>query len=330
MSWSLTETFTGSWSIPGLPSAAVDDDNNLLVTWFDLSGKLNMFYSSINNASHAPIPTIQPPSPTDVQGSPSSVYASGSFYIFWRAGGAGQLNYGILDTNNLSQGLTSTQALPGAFSADGPQVTLAGGPGQPFLEPSIYVAWRGTGQDEQLYSGYLDNLTQSPTWNDRGLFLDASMQSAFSPAVAASQPGFMYAVWRGIENNSQSDPKLYYSYIQNFSTGTYNALTPINNGTLQTNDRPSLGAFSGGSGSGVLVAVYPNNGNFYSTTGTYSAGELAVSWGSQQQLPTGGLGNPVGLLVSNPSPASPLYLLIGERVNGFIANALYLYKFLPD
>jgi hypothetical protein len=328
MSWSQTGVFTGTWSFQGLPGAAVDGSNNILVAWFDGNSNLNIFYSTTTGGDSLPAVLSVP---GGVQGSPGVIYANGSFYVFWRAG-SGQLNYGVIaDPSNLSEGFSSTQPLANAFSNDGPQVTLAGGPGQPFPEQCIYVAWRGAGGDEQLYSGFLSNLNGTPHWSGVLPFIgNITMNSWFSPDVGSNQSGYMYSVWKGAD----SDQNLYFSYSLNFTQP--NSYQPIvvlqsaNGATLQTDDRPSLGVFSTQGSSGYIVVAFADNGGFYYTIGDYEV--LTVSsWANQEQIPTPEVANPMGVLVSPPSLAGPPYLLLGSRdESGYISNVLYLYQYQPD
>lgn len=315
--WNKVAAYGGFWSFPGLPGAAIDNKNNLLFAWTDNANNLKLLYPS---GGSIPV-TINVGS---VKGSPSIVYANGSFYVFWRSFATGQLYFGILnDPNDLTQGFGLTQALGGAFSTDGPQVTLAGS--------VIYVAWRGTGSDEQLYSGYLSNLTGTPTWSGVSLFVTTSaFNSSFSPAVGANQAGIMYTAWKGVP----SDLRLFFARNLDFASSSYQPGSTLNtaNGTqLLTDDRPSLGAIRSGSSTGSLVVTYTLAGGMYYTINDYSGSTLS-SWTNQAQIPTPGLPNPEGLLVTNPSQAgSSLYLLVGDRDgSGLMVNALYLYEFLTD
>jgi len=81
------------------------------------------------------------------------------------------------------------------------------------------------------------------------------MNSYFSPAVGDNQSGYMYAVWRGADN----DQNLYFSYTLKFTDpDSYRPIVVIqsvNGATLQTDDRPSLGVFSTQGASGYIVVV---------------------------------------------------------------------------
>lgn len=326
MSWSQAAVYTGTWSFPCLPGAAIDGNDNLLIAWADDAQNLNLLYTNTTGGDGFPVIVVG-----GVQGSPCCIYGGDSFYVFWRAAGTGQLNYGILaDPNDLSQGFRLTQALPGAFSNDGPQVTLAGGPGEPFPEPCIYVVWRGTGVDEQLYSGYLSNLNGSPSWSGGLPFTtNGSMQSTFSPTAGANQSGYMYSVWKGVD----ADPTLHFSYNLNFTNQSFSplaSLTTIDGTILATDDRPSLGVLSAGTSGGSIVVVFSYNGGMYFTIGNYST--LTVSgWADQEQIPMPELPNPRGVLVTTSSGAGSLYLLAGNRNSeADMTNVLYLYQLLTD
>lgn len=306
--------YTGSWSFSfSLPGAALDDQGNLLIAWVDNSFNLNLSYAKPASAILTPV-TLN----LGAQGSPSVAFANGLFYVFYRTQG-GQLQYGTVTpslTNFTASNFTYKGYLAGANSTDGPQVAVDSS------GAIVWVGWRGNGDDQSLYFSSVAEGTWNTNFQQGGV---SGLNSAFSPAVGVlkgSGSSYLCTVYCGVSG----DPQLYSSDWQLTSTGGFQPdhFVETTSGVLTTTNRPSLVVSPTRD---TALMVYQKGPALFSTTASLADLNGAGSpWSSPAPLPNP-LKNPVGVLVTQATAISPVYLLVADATNGVISSALNLYEY---
>lgn len=308
-------SYTGSFFSQYLPAAAADLSGNLLIAWVDRSNNLNLSYATTTSCK-----VLQPVVVAgQAQGSPSVAYSviEKCFYVFWRTQGSGQLQYGVskVPTGGLAS-MTVGGYLNGATSADGPQVVAADA-------NVIWVAWRGNntaGDDQGIYLGTLVGSSWTAPFS-RGT---SSMNSLYSPAVCVlpdppSGSGVV-VVWKGVGN----DERLFQAYGP--VAPSRSVITAFRSNieipSFTSNNRPSLAVSEG-----KALLVYTAGQSIFSTTTSVSrANSEAPQWTGPVAVPNV-LANPAAVLVAQPKPDSPVYLLVSDALNGIVKCFLNLYQY---
>lgn len=303
-------SYTGSWNFSGtLPAAAADDSDNLLIAWVDSTKHLNLSYAT-TTSNKVLVPNIVA---QDVDGSPSVVYSKEykAFYVLWRSQGSGQLQYGF--ARKAGNGLAILEPkdwLLGATSLDGPQVTAK--------DEVIWVAWRGNTNDPRIYLGSLCGSSWTAPFNTG----TSSMTAQYSPAVCvvpdpSSSGSQIVLASKGVGNDDQLSQACGPIDKENAATLTPGQFRNVGKISSFTSDnRPSLGASDGQ----ALLVWTKGKEILYSTALVSDAGNLG--WSDSAAVPNT-LPNPVAVLVAQPTPTSPVYLLVGNKAS-FLSTVTFL------
>lgn len=317
--WSLVATYTGSWSVPGVPGAALDDHDNLLIVWADSNQSLVALYTKLDSAQPKPVTLLT----GSVQGPPAAIYFHDTFYVFWRNGPTAQLTYAplqVLAGNPPQLALGSPQPLSGAFSSDTPQVALG--------NDMIYVGWRGINTDEQLYFGTIDS---AGNWSG-GAPPFSKLISPSSPGFGLDAAGKIYIVYRATDSTLLSTSGQAGTGAPRAGGIPFNipSAQPVNPaaGTLTTSNRPALAVIpTPGTGSGSLLVVFEPGTTFNYVLGQYSAGTI-TGWGNPSSFNVPSLSNLVAVLVNTAALSEAPYAILGNASAAeTLDNVFYLYQY---
>jgi len=224
--------------------------------------------------------------------------SASSLYLAWRGADGDQGIYAVR-TSTLgpaNYGFNTSCKIPNAGTATGVSLTTLGN--------KVYMAWRGVGDDKNIYWSRLNSADVCHGWEAQHRLSDRGTASV--PAIAVYN-GKMVMVWRGIDD----DRGIYWSQFDgNTSWSPQQKVPGIGTDSITTKDprsipivaaRPGLAAYNG-----LLYMAWRGIGddqNIYWTTfdgkrwnpapqqhrlgdrGTFASPALGVYWGGNAASP---------------------------------------------
>lgn len=333
MGWTLSNIYTGSWSInQSLPGAALNSQGQLLINFMGPNHALTYMYPLPTNGNATPISIRSMVSLGNAftTTSPSAVFLPGGelCYFLWHGQQPDlRMFCGLIlppATNILDK------PIPGATGQDGPLGVFAGG-SNPRFGNGMVVTWKGLLGDATQFMTTITNLASGPASPAKPYpmtQISGGCVGAYSASMVVSPEGALFGAWQG----APADTRIYYSVSLNPAVAGFLPQTPVSAGDalIHTTDRVSL-TIVNAEEKAQLVLVYVVVDKLFYTVGTYDK-VFNVTWTPPEQVPkTTELFQPAGVWATSPNPhPTSACLLVGDRTaDGQIDDVLYLLTYSP-